>query len=755
MSNQPPNESSPAESSPENRSAPVRPLYSSRVTYTDPYYGDQPGLSADTGLLGKVTLDRLVRVAARKWVTVGLVIAFALLATAVYLLFAHRVYRADALIEMSTRRPRITSGQGAIIDDVSSSWGAEEVFNTRLEKFKGDETRRVAADKLRGIVGRPDATHEQMDALLPPPTAVDFRLVPRTRLLRITVDSRDPVMAANLANAFAAATEAIAFEENRLTSDSAVAWLQTQVIAQRKALETAEQALVDFRAKNQLDALEFRQKTLKASLEEFNSTLIKLENQQLLTKELLGTLSEISRDPAGAGRIPLSVPRQEEITAALRAWMDAVAQRDSLLTRLTPKHPDVLAQEETISIVRHQLDNSIQRSRSTVQSELTLVDNQMQSLKDESLARRKELNDLELDIVKAHATLTSLERERDASDLSYRGVLNRIEEARLSADENTASIKTAKKATPPVHPIKPRKMRILMVAFILGALGGLGLALFTDNLEDFVTNTRDLESELGLKVLGLIPHMEVAAREELALASLNDRFSQVAEAFAGIRSLIDSLAGPKLGRSVLVVSTTAAEGKTITSCNLAIMTAKRGLKTLLVDFDLRRPRVGRMFKLNPQAGSLIHSLASHDPALFDSLPQATECENLHVVSSRPTQDISAAEIMGSRILKDFMDWAEKRYDRVIVDSPPYGVVSDAVSLAGLAGCMVLVCRPNKSRKRAIHHAIKRLAEAGANILGAVVNDVDFTKGSFLSNYSYRDTHYNYREQYGSDEHAER
>jgi succinoglycan biosynthesis transport protein ExoP len=98
-----------------------------------------------------------------------------------------------------------------------------------------------------------------------------------------------------------------------------------------------------------------------------------------------------------------------------------------------------------------------------------------------------------------------------------------------------------------------------------------------------------LEVDLGFKVLGLVPHTDVGAREELAMASMNDRFSQVAEAFAGIRSLVDSLAGPSWGRSVLVVSTTAAEGKTITSCNLAIMTAKRGLKTLLVDFDLRRP----------------------------------------------------------------------------------------------------------------------------------------------------------------------
>jgi len=158
-----------------------------------------------------------------------------------------------------------------------------------------------------------------------------------------------------------------------------------------------------------------------------------------------------------------------------------------------------------------------------------------------------------------------------------------------------------------------------------------------------------------------------------------------------------------------------------------------------------------MFKIDHAAESLIHALNAQDRASFDRLPQPTTCENLEVITSRPSRDISAAEIMGSRVVKDFMQWAESRYDRVIVDSPPYGIVSDAVALAGLTGCLVLVCRPNKSRKRATNHAVKRLTEAGANILGIVVNDVDFSKGAFLSNYSYQDTHYNYRDQYGSDE----
>ena len=721
-----------------------------RVHYSDPYYGEPPGGAPEVGLLGKVTLDRLIRVATRKWLTIGLVTLGAIVISTVYLMFAERVYRADALIEMSMRRPRIMGAQGAIIDDGTTTWGSEEIFNTRLEKLRSDDTRKIAAGKLKDILGNQQSM-EEVERLLPPAQQIDFRLVPRTRLTRITVDYHDAALAAALANAFAQTAETIAFEENRTTSESAVAWLQVQVQVQRKALEKAEEALVAFRAENQLDSLEARKKNIQDALEEFNVTLVKLESQSLLAREMVGILQSIDREPGSAGRIPLTIPRQEEISGMLGKWTEAVAQRESMLTRLTPRHPDVLAQDETIQNLRRQLQDAVQRARDTVQSDLSLVEKQVNSLKAESAIRRKELAELDLVLVRGKSTQSSLERERDASDLSYRGVLNRIEEARLSADENTATVKLVKPATPPAHPVKPRVPRIMLLALILGGVGGLVLAMFTDALEDYITSTADFEGELGLKILGLIPHMDVQSREELALASLNDKFSQVAEAFAGVRSLIDSLAGPTLSRSVLMISTTAGEGKTITACNLAIMTAKRGLKTLLVDFDLRRPRVGRMFKVDAKSESLIHALSEKNPGAFDRLPQKTGCENLEIITTRATQELSAAEILGSRRVQEFMKWAEARYDRVIVDSPPYGMVSDVVSLAALTGCLVLVCRPNKSRKRATQHAITRLAEAGAHVLGVVVNDVDFSKGSLMSNYRYSDTHYNYRDRYGADE----
>ena len=741
---------------PDDRRPPPRaqaePLYSARVQYADPFYGDPAG-GTDSGLLGKVTVERLLRVAARKWLTVLLVTLFGGAAAFIYLMFAPRVYRADALIEMTIRKPNISGRQGAVIDDATTTWGSEEVFNTRLEKFKGEDTRRIAADKLRALIGQPNLSTDDALKLIPLPAAIDFRLLPRTTLLRIAVDHEDAARAAALANAFAEAAAAVAFEENRATSDSAVAWLQAQVENQRKALEKAEQALVEFRAAQQLDALESRKKNIQELVDELNGTLVKLESQQLLVQEMVGMLNKLDRNPESAGRLPLTIPRQDEINAMHAKWQEVTAQRDALLTRFTTKHPEVLALEENLQILRRQLQEAVQRARDTVQSDLALVDSQVRSLKTQCDLRRKELSDLELVLVKGKSTASALERERDASDFSYRGVLNRIEEARLSADEKTATVKTVKQATPPAHPIKPRKLRLLIIALFLSGLGGVALALFTDALEDYVTGTRDLEVDLGLKVLGLVPHTDVGAREELALASLNDRFSQVAEAFAGIRSLVDSLAGPQGCRSLLVVSTTPAEGKTITACNLAIVTAKRGLKTLLVDFDLRRPRVGRMFGINPQSESLLHVLHQQDPAAFARLPQETACKNLFVAGSRPSQDISAAEVMGSHTVRDFLAWAQKNYDRVIVDSPPYGIVSDALALAGLTGCLVLVCRPNKTRKRATSHAIKRLAEAGANTLGVVVNDVDFRKGAFLSNYSYGDTHYNYREKYGADEHT--
>jgi capsular exopolysaccharide synthesis family protein len=308
----------------------------------------------------------------------------------------------------------------------------------------------------------------------------------------------------------------------------------------------------------------------------------------------------------------------------------------------------------------------------------------------------------------------------------------------MAADENTATVKIVERATVPERPVSPRPVRISALAVLLGLMGGIGLALITDQLEDHITGPHDLEAGMGIKVLALVPHVKSHDRREIATATINERFSEIAEVFAGLRTMLMSTHYKEHSQVVLVASSVPEEGKTITSCNLAAAFAKNGCSVLLIDFDLRKPRIAGIFPMPAGTPGLMALLS--EPAAdvdFASLVYPSGCAHLSVIASRPTDKASPAEVVGGERVTQLLAWARQRFDHVILDAPPLGLVSDALVLAGHADCTLVMARPETSRKRATFHTIHRLRETGVSLVAAVINDVDFSKGTYYSpNYHY-------------------
>jgi Mrp family chromosome partitioning ATPase len=147
--------------------------------------------------------------------------------------------------------------------------------------------------------------------------------------------------------------------------------------------------------------------------------------------------------------------------------------------------------------------------------------------------------------------------------------------------------------------------------------------------------------------------------------------------------------------------------------------------------------VNSVFELAGDTPCLLEVLGAGKAEDFAALPVPTACSNLCAIGNHASRNLSAAEIVGSRIVKDFMAWARSSYEMVIMDSPPYGVVSDALVLAGMADGVLFVSRPGVSRRHALRTAVEDFREAGAPLLGVIVNAVNFDRMSFLSNYDYR------------------
>lgn len=699
--------------------------------YGGPYAGQQAQEEEDT-VLGPVDPSRIFRVCLKKLpILLNIILLSAVAAWAFYVSLPV-VYNATSLVEMSVRGRRIMN-QSAVIEEGVGQIQAEELFNTRLAKLQSKDVRTQVATRFRRDYPKILISDEDLAEAI---GGVSLTMRRRTRLVEIASRSVRPELAAALVNVYADTAAQHAIDENKAISDAAVYWLKGQAETQKKLLEKADQAIVDFLSQNQLDTLESQKTAVDAALASYNAELVSVENQVARAVDLMKALEVIQTQPEAIGSMPESVPRSSEIALVNERLQKAIAERDALLVRYTHQHPEVQEKEKEIVGVQRQFAEAAKRAHETAGANLDLLRKASETLRWKKEEQLKIGADLELKIKSITMKLEQLAREKEANAMSYRGVLTRMEEARLSSDETTATITIAEKAEIPKSPTGRGLVPIMIVGVFLGAGLGIAIVLGLDHLEDKIISPADIEKRMRLKILSLLPHVAKTTREQLALTVATKKFSQMTEAFAGLRALLESPRYQEINRCVLVISTQPEEGKTITVCNLALSYAQSGLRTLLVDFDMRRPRIARIFGVVEKAkASLLHVLDKGDPAMFTQLPVETEYDKLHVVVSKAAEEISPADIMGRHSVRDFLEWAKENYDRVIIDSPPFGLVSDSVVLGQLAGGVVIVCRLGRSRFHPIVHAVREFRHADCKVIGAIINDVRYKGG---------DTQYDYR-----------
>lgn len=705
---------------------PNGPLYTAGP-YQGPYYygGGAPYRDHDFISIDLMQIWRMLR---KRWKLCVAVFVAIVTLTGLYLAVAPRVYQANASVELSTRRPRILGQQGAIIEDPASGQQFENILNTQLEKFRSPIILPYVLENYRKEVTRDQRPDDEVLKWLERQAQVTLKR--RTRLVEISFRDRDPDVAMKAANAFAAGAEALARNENRAVSDSAVAWLESQARVQQQEVERADGALSKARQEYRIDALQGERETAKQARIKFSEALTEVERDLAKERELLSVLDDLELTPENAGLLPADIPRADEIAGALDRWLVAVTQRDAMLANFTKEHPDVIASSQSADLLREQATAAIGRARNTTAANIKLLEQQMESLRVYQEEQNVRAAELDKEIVDREMQLSSFQRARDAANLSYQGVLNRIQEARLSADENTTTVKVVVTARLPENPVKPRKLLVMIFGIIIGGGLAVAYALIVERLEDRVDGLDDVEMGGQTKIIGVVPHVTCQSRKEMATATLNNRFGVVTEAFATLRSALDAPDYAGRNKVILVASSVPAEGKTCTCCNLAVVLARSGHKTLLIDFDLRRPRINGVFPM-PQGHTglldYLHDAKSDDPA---RLAYAADCPNLSVIASRPVKEASPAELMGGQKMSQLLACAREHFDRVVIDAPPLGILSDALVLAGLADFVLVMARPGTSRKRVLRHTINRFKEYGVMNIAAVVNDVDLSKANY-------------------------
>lgn len=689
-----------------------------------------PGMVQESGGNGFFSPSQLARTVLYHWRIMLLFIILGILFGVLYLQYATPIYKAEAELEMNVRRPKVINND-AVFDDSSSMRDEDVIFNTRFAKFRSPAMERLATQEYFRCYPEDENPNTglgiDLSALSMLIRDVSWQKDPKANIVRVACYNPNPEFAARLVNVLSDCAGLLMMQENQAQSDEAVKWLVSQVQEQRNSLEDVEGQLSQLREELHLDAHQQRKAVLDQSLVAVSAERESLISTLASRQTVFSFVTRLQGTDANLEVLPPGLPKEEQLAELIQAWRSAYEELSLASDRYTDLHPEYRLASEKESRARQRLDQFIDLSAKSVHNEIELLGKQVEQVDQRIGAMKEELLGLDQRLVLGMQQVQRLERERDAADTSYQSMLRRMEEARLSADENMAFTKVIREARIPDIPVSPKKSQVLVVSIILSGFVGCIIAVVVAFLLDKITSISDLKA-LNLNLLGVIPvQKKVDSRSELATIGLRDRFNHIVEIFAGINSLISSDKFMSKTRVLLMSSAMPGEGKTIAACNLAISAALNGSRTLLIDGDLRRPQLVNVFAFDEEHPSLLEWLMQkNDTMPFDQLVSKNIIENLDVIISRPVNDINPAELLGRGGIGALLKWARLNYDRIIIDSPPIGVVGDAQVLANHADSVIIVSRIGRTRRRTLRFSLARFNDIDTPILGCIANDVPNT-----------------------------
>jgi capsular exopolysaccharide synthesis family protein len=334
---------------------------------------------------------------------------------------------------------------------------------------------------------------------------------------------------------------------------------------------------------------------------------------------------------------------------------------------------------------------------------------------------------------------TALKRNSDSDRQLYETLLTRMKEAGVAGKLEQNNLRIIDPARVPGGPCRPDKTRNLIHAIIMGLITGLVLSYGAYIYDDKIKTYKDIESYLGMPLLCEVPRIDAKTNEERATVVNNDPQSLAAEAFSNLRATLGANPNAKDIKILMITSTAPGEGKSLVSTNTAIAFAHDNLRTLLIDADMRHPTLHKSFELRTELG-LSEYLT--DGGKKEEVIQKSGISNLDIIIAGKIAK-NPAELLGSARMRELIEEESQRYDRIIIDTPPVAVVSDAVVLLPRVQGIVFVTHFRKLRRDAVARAVKKLREIGAPLIGNVLNNIDLKKHG----YYYYPYHYSYRYPY--------
>jgi succinoglycan biosynthesis transport protein ExoP len=686
------------------------------------------------------------------------------------------VYRSKTLIEIDKENPSVAGPQELFqLEEVSDAY-----LETQYKVLSSDDLAQRVIHELRldheseflpsartwplpWASAQASPRPPRTDVAAPPDPLVqetvltrfqdrlDIRPIRRSRAVEIRFDSQDPQLAARAVNAIAENYIQKNLEARWDATQKASAWLSQQLNDLKAKLEKSEDDLQKYAAANDLLFLETdkgnAESIINQSVREIQEELTRAEADRFEKESVFRLLQA-----GDYGALPgvLDNKLLQDLTVRLA---DLQREHAQLAATFTENYPKVKETQSQIDEIQSSLERERWRAAQEISNDYFAALRREKLVRQAFAEKRADANH----IAEKSVQYGILSREVDSNKGLYEGLLGRLKEAGVSAALKASNIRVVDPGMPAVQPIAPNYLLNLGLAAFLGLGLGVGMAFLQEHLDQTIRYGNDVFQFLGLPVLGFIPtydalngrkrHLFARADRELILGSVSPgvldgdalmpdplrgdlgihQGSAFSEAFRELRTSVILSSSGRFANSILVTSALPGEGKTTVAVNLAYSLSQLGHKVLLIDADMRRPSVQRYFPQN--LSQLSSYLAGR--GVWQLMVNPTGFSQLSVMHAGPPPE-NPSELLSSDRMRMLLDEATKKYQFVILDSPPLLNRADSRILGSMVGATILVVKGGRTPRQIVQYAESQARSVGANLIGVVLNNL----GASMNDYTY-------------------
>ncbi len=720
-------------------------------------------------------LDVLVR---RKWAIAGILL-LVFVSTFIFSMTSTPLYKASVTLEITPEENKITKFEEVMAAELKS----REYYETQIALLKSTTLMGNVIEKLNlmenavvqeELFGDPEGEDgllakikgnikslikgedsELSNSLITEEYIKDKKLLEYMQenmeaktsrdamLVTISFSSPSRVLSKEVINALADEFLAWKMEKKMEASQVAQNFLMKQIEKAKINLEKAEENLNFFAKSAGIVSLDTSMNSVYRQLEELNTALAAAEADLVLKQSVF---EQAKRE--GLSNLP-QVLESKVVDSLKEKQAELQSQYDDLAVTFKDGYPMVQQLKSRVDALEKRIvieENSIFKS---IETQYLAAVEKVERLRE----RVKDQEERTIDLNERTTQYKILAREVNTNKQIYESLLERSKEIESMVGVSPSNISIVDRASLPILPFKPNIKLNLLLAIVIGCFLGVGFAFMLEYFNDTITNPDQISDRFRIPILGVIPLADSKTEYPVEKTFVSDPRAAVSEALRTTRISLQLSGGDSHSKTFVITSSSQGEGKTTIAANLTAAYASAGLKTLLIDCDLRRPRVHKIFQNGHNGQDNSRGLSSFLTGVTDKpVIHNTGIDNLHYMPSGPIPP-NPVELLASRRFSELIRVLQKQFDQIVLDAPPHNGLADVLVMARQVGGVVLVSSIGQTTRDSLRIFKNSMKNVQGKILGSIVNKVDLSRRyGYGTYYKY---YYAYHYEYGEDKKRDR